>query len=238
MRKIVGIHACKQALKTRKPNELIRLQLKTAWSNSPQLKELAELALKKGLKPEEISIKKLNQISQTHQGVLLFVNSDLKVNFSQFSEKSILLILDGIEDPQNLGAIIRTSWLMGVEALILPKQNSVGLTPTVGKVACGGMEFLPIDRVTNISQYISKLKENNFSVYGLDSQAKTSIEEQAFEGPTALVLGRESKGLRPLTQKKCDKILSLPQAVQAASYNVSVSAALALQACIRQKKDL
>ena len=235
MRTVIGIHSCEVALKVRSEKELKKIFFKPNYKDSSSLTKLEKLAQKKGLTPQIISIKKLNAYSDSHQGVLLFVDHVLERK--PFSKEAVVLVLDGVEDTHNLGAILRTSWLMGVEAIFVPKHRSVGLTPSVMKAACGGAEHVPVEVVSNIAQCLKWLKKENFWVYGLDGKSAHVFWQESFPERVAFVLGGENLGIKNITQKNCDKLLSFPQKEKQASYNVSVSAGIILAECFRQKMD-
>ena len=153
------------------------------------------------------------------------------------SSQSIVLILDGIEDPKNFGAIIRTAWLMGVQGVFVPSRRSVSLTPSVMKSANGGVEHVPVVFCQNLGSSIKRLKELGFWIYGLDHLATDSIWSEDFNEPTAFVLGGEGHGIRKPIAKACDKHLSIPQHYAHAMYNVSVATALVLGEYARQSNQ-
>ena len=147
----------------------------------------------------------------------------------------LFLILDGIVDPHNLGACFRVADAMGVDALICPKDNAVGLNATVRKVACGGAESVPFVVVTNLARTIRYLKDSNIFVYGTDGEAKKPLHKINFKGSIALVMGSEGKGMRRLTKELCDDIFSIPMMGQVESLNVSVASGICMYEINRQK---
>ena len=233
MRKVIGIHSCKAALEARSSKELQKIYFRPGWQSHLHLKELGELAVKKGLVPEILSIKKLNLLSENHQGVAVYVKGRPQLNLDKLSDKAVVLILEGVEDPKNLGAIIRTAWLMGVKGIFISRHHSAGLTPSALKAAAGGVEYVPVEMV-NISHCLKQLKQRHFQIYGLEGHSSHCLWQENFEGRAAFVLGGEKAGLKTLTKKICDKLLSIPQKETQASYNVSVSAAVVLSECFRQ----
>ena len=235
LRKIIGFHSCKEALKVRSSSELKQLYFKPDWNQNPALLELAELAEKKQLKPKILSVKKMNQIGEAHQGVCLFVSAKASFDLKSLAAHSVLFLLDRIQDPKNLGAIIRTCWLMGGEGIFISSRESVALTPSVNKAASGGLEHIPVEVKNNLQQFIKILKENQFWIYGLDSQANNSLWKEPFKGRVAFVLGGEKQGIRQSLKKSCDKMLFIPQKQNQASYNVSVTAGLVLGEYFRQR---
>ena len=149
-------------------------------------------------------------------------------------DRRLILVLDGLVDPHNLGAILRTSWLMGVEVVIGPSRRAVGLTPAVHKVACGGAEHVPLESVNNIKHSLRELQQQGFVLCGLSAQAPQTIWN--FKLPSKLVwlVGAEAKGLKPSVQNMCDHMLSLPQGAEHASLNAAVALSMALFETRRQ----
>ena len=235
LRKVIGIHSCKEALKVRSAHELKNIFFKEGWKNNPSLFELAKLAKAKKLKPETVSLRKMNQIGEFHQGVCVFVLGQPVFDIKLVGENSVVLILDRIQDPRNFGAVIRTAWLMGVDCIFSSSRRSAVLSPFVMKAASGGVEYVPIVLKDNLSQCMKELVKNQFLLYALDSHSKDSVWVEKFEGRVAFVLGGEYSGLRRGLKKFCDKILSIPQKQKLASYNVSVATGIVLGEYFRQK---
>jgi 23S rRNA (guanosine2251-2'-O)-methyltransferase len=150
-------------------------------------------------------------------------------------EPLLFLILDGIEDPHNLGACFRVADAMGVHAIICPKDNAVGVNATVRKVACGGAESVPFIAVTNIGRTIRYLKECGLFIIGTDGETKKNIYQENLSGPIAIVLGSEGKGMRRLTRELCDTLVSIPMLGQVESLNVSVASGICLSEIRRQR---
>ncbi|MFN7826065.1 MAG: 23S rRNA (guanosine(2251)-2'-O)-methyltransferase RlmB [Pseudobdellovibrionaceae bacterium] len=236
-RPIVGTHAIREALQVH-PSGLVQAWIKQGWESSTELRELEELfrsqKVKIEVKPEPL----LHKLSQSHQGAALFSTwqPELDWNSLQQKETSKILVLDGIEDPHNLGAIIRTSWLMSVDAILIPQDRAVGLTATVHKVACGGAEHVPVVEVTNFSNILEDLKKLNFWVLGLSHKGKGTLFKQKLPAKVVWVIGAEDKGLRTATERACDELIGIPQVSAAASYNASVAAAIALSETYRQQQ--
>ena len=235
LRKVIGIHSCKEALKARSSKELKGIYFKSGWENSPALSELAELARAKNLKPEIMSIKKMNQIGESHQGVCVFVLGQPHFDIKSADKNSVVLVLDRIQDSRNFGAVIRTAWLMGVDCIFSTARRSAVLSPFVMKAASGGVEYVPVVLRDSLSQCAGELKKNHFLLYALDSHSKNPLWKEKFEGPVAFVLGGEHSGLRRGLKKLCDKTLSIPQKQKSASYNVSVTAGIILGEHFRQR---
>ncbi|MBI4238495.1 MAG: 23S rRNA (guanosine(2251)-2'-O)-methyltransferase RlmB [Deltaproteobacteria bacterium] len=149
----------------------------------------------------------------------------------------LLLLLDQIQDPQNLGAILRTAEGMGAHGVLLPKDNAVGVTPTVVRASAGAVEHLRIAQVTNLSRAIRELQSRNIWVVGAAAEGQQSVFDYQFAGGHALVLGAEGKGMRRLVRESCDTVVHIPMAGRVTSYNVSVAAALLLSEAVRQRRQ-
>lgn len=234
-RQIAGTHAIIELLKIH-PASVQVVLLQSNWRSSADLRELTDLLTAKKIKIEEKSEQQLQEISRSHQGAVAFSNLNLNFDYAKIRNEThgLVLALDGVEDTQNLGAILRTSWLMGVNGIIIPEDRAVGLTATVHKVACGGAEHVPIHRTNQFASPFETLKEKGFWVFGLSHKAEKSIYDLQIPEKVIWVLGAEDKGLRNPTEKACDELVSIPQVSPQASYNVSVSAALALAETKRQ----
>src|SRR5581483_8002213 len=141
---------------------------------------------------------------------------------------TLLVVLDSVEDPHNLGAIIRTAHAAGANAVILPERRSAPLTETVGRAAAGALEYLPVARITNVSQTLERLKQKGFWIYGIDERGTELYDQVEYSIPTAMVLGGEGKGLHHGVQKHCDLLVRIPMAGAVSSLNVSVAAGVVL----------
>ena len=234
LRIVVGIHSCLEALKVRTEKEIQKVFLKPEWQRSSSLSKLALLSKTKGVRPEVQSLKKFNRLADNHQGVCVYVSGEPQWDWNNTKEQLTVIVLDGIEDPKNLGAIVRTSWLMGVDGVFISHHRSVSLTPSVMKSASGGVEHIPIC-IENLKNILKLLKEKGFWVYALNNSSEHSLWKEKFEGRMAFVFGGEHSGLKPGLQKICDKQLSIPQVTKNASYNVSVAAGIVLSECQRQQ---
>lgn len=235
LRIVIGTHAVKEVF-VRRPKAIKSMWLKAGWESSVDLKEIQALAVKYNIKIEERSEQALEKFGPSQQGCALFVSSAPEFSLKQLGHKetSIVLMLDGIEDPHNLGAILRTSWLIGVEGVMIPKERAVGLTPTTHKVACGGVEHVPVEAVTNFSPNIEALKEKGYWVYGLSPRGTKSLYDLNLPEKVVWAVGAEDKGMRVTTEKLCDELVYLPQTSSSASYNASVATAMALSETLRQ----
>ena len=147
----------------------------------------------------------------------------------------LILVLDGVTDPHNLGACMRSADAAGVDAVVVPKDKSADLTPTARKVACGAAEVIPFVRVTNIARTLAALKERNVWIFGAAGEAEKSIYDNDLTGPMALVMGAEGAGLRRLTREHCDFLVKLPMSGSVSSLNVSVATGVCLFEVVRQR---
>ena len=195
----------------------------------------------KGILIKEISPQKLDYYcgGANHQGVaVMFASQEYATVDDMFAlaetrgEKPFLIICDEIEDPHNLGAIIRTAEATGVHGVIIPERRSASLNATVAKAACGALEYVPVARVTNIANTIDALKERGVWVFGADMDGNDYTKTD-FDTPCALVIGNEGKGIGALTAKKCDAILSLPMLGKINSLNASVAAGILMYEVVR-----
>ena len=191
----------------------------------------------KGVLIEEVSWNRLSQLTSgaSHQGLALqlacsnTISLQKLIDFSKNSSaNSIIIALDGITDPHNLGAIIRSSEAFGCKGIIIPQRRSAGLTGTVAKVAAGALEHLPVSRVVNLNRALDELKKNGFLVIGLSGDSKLPISNFHEKNPMVVIVGAEDKGISLLTQKKCDFLLKIPLKGKTSSLNASVAAAISL----------
>jgi|TARA_B110000037_G_scaffold140695_1_gene159120 23S rRNA (guanosine2251-2'-O)-methyltransferase len=208
--------------------------------------DLMKLIKENGIKHHLSSKDRLDGMATKfkHQGVIALV-IDRKEKYqtiediieSDLKEPPLILILDGIEDPHNLGACFRVADAMGVHAVICPKDNAVGVNATVRKVACGGAESVPFIAVTNLGRTIRYLKDKGVFIIGTDGEEKNNLFKSNLKGPIAIVLGSEGKGMRRLTKELCDTSISIPMLGQVESLNVSVASGIFLSE-IRRQRDL
>ena len=198
-------------------------------------KEIIDVARQKKIPVERRERPYLDELTggTDHQGVVGFRDSfvyaeldDLLKNRNPHLSQDLILILDSILDPQNLGSIIRSAHCLGANGVVIPTDRAASVTPAVIKVSAGSAEQLPIARVTNLSQTIDYLKDKGFWIYGADVQGGNNIREQNFNSPVVLVLGSEAKGIRPLVKKKCDFLVTIPMAGNFDSFNVAVAAGI------------
>lgn len=200
----------------------------------------------KGVLIKEISPQKLDYYcgGANHQGVAVMLASqeystvnDIMSLADSRNEKPFIIICDGLEDPHNLGAVIRTAEATGVHGVIIPERRSASLNATVAKAACGALEYVPVARVTNIASTIDMLKERGVWVFGADMDGEDYTKTD-FDVPCAIVIGNEGKGIGTLTAKKCDKIISLPMLGKINSLNASVAAGILMYEAVRKRRHL
>ncbi len=193
---------------------------------------------------DEVDDRRLDQITHNanHQGVAAQLApypyhelSDLIAHAIAATEQPVILVGDGITDPHNLGAIIRTAEALGAQGLVIPQRRAAGITSTVMKVAAGSLESFPVARVVNLVRALEELKAAGFWIYGTAANASQSLPTANFSGPIALVVGSEGEGLNLLTQRCCDVLVSIPLQGKTPSLNVSVAAGMALYEIYRQR---
>jgi len=182
--------------------------------------------------------------SDRHQGIaarcrpaVALHDADLDALLDNLSEPPLLLILDGVQDPHNLGACLRTADAAGVHAVIAPKDRAVGLNSTVRKVASGATETMPFISVTNLARTLRNLKDRGIWLIGTAGEAEQSLYQADLSGPVAIVMGAEEKGLRRLTRETCDALVTLPMAGSVSSLNVSVATGVCLYEALRQRRS-
>ena len=167
--------------------------------------------------------------SAAHQGVVALGAASQYADYQAIASKTgLLVILDGVEDPHNLGAIVRTAHAAGAEGIIVPERRAAGLTETVAKAAAGALEHLPVARVTNINRTLEDLKKRGYWIYGVDERGTEDYDRVAWSAPCAIVLGAEGKGLHQHVREHCDVLVRIPMSGKISSLNVSVAAGIVL----------
>ena len=241
----IGINAVSVLLE-KKPEEIERLLIISGRRNRRQT-ELVNLARLKNVRVVDVSKEELeDQVQGTHQGVAAFVKKSsaaprdiataAELIESVGKRKSeLLLVLDSVTDPHNLGACLRTADAAGVRFVITPKNNSASLNSTARKIASGAAETVNLLAVTNLARFLADLKQVGFWIIGTDERATKTIYQQDFRGLVVLVMGSEGTGLRRLTREKCDFLASIPMAGDLSSLNVSVAAGVTLFEAVRQR---
>jgi 23S rRNA (guanosine2251-2'-O)-methyltransferase len=240
---IFGLHAVRTLLQQRP--ERAALLLLQKGRDDARMQELVRLAETKSIKTEWRDQKELDRLagSERHQGACLQIRSvgvlgegALDDLLDTATTAPLLLVLDGVQDPHNLGACMRTADAAGVAAVIVPKDRAAGLSAAVRKVASGAAESVPLIQVTNLARTLRWLKEREVWIVGTDDQAEHSLYGAKLTGPLAIVLGAEGTGLRRLTRESCDALVSIPMRGIVESLNVSVAAGVLLYEAVRQRK--
>ncbi len=212
--------------------------------SSPKFFQLLKDSKASGVLVEEVSWSRLGQITNgaVHQGIVLQIAASKTHNLKNlidackpFGDSSLLLALDGLTDPQNLGAIIRSAEALGAQGLILPQRRSAGLTGSVAKVAAGALEHLPVARVVNLNRSLEKLKDEGYTVVGLAGEGSSTLSEYKFKGPLVVVVGAEDKGISLITRRLCDQLVRIPLKGVTTSLNASVATSIFLYEVARSK---
>ncbi len=241
---VFGIHAV-EALLRRDPGAVHNLHLQSGRDR--RRRDLEKLARDNGISVLWQSREELDQlVTGRHQGAVAATDgedagaagwseAELLAAVEALDGPALLLVLDGVTDPHNLGACLRSADAAGVTAVVVPRDRSAGMTPVVRKVACGAAETVPLVQVTNLSRTLKALKGLGVWLYGADGEAEKSIYNNDLTGSVALVLGAEGSGLRRLTREQCDVLVHLPMAGAVSSLNVSVAAGVCLFEVVRQR---
>lgn len=180
----------------------------------------------------------LDKVASVNQGVLAFTEENPEIDWQEIksAETATLVALDEVEDPHNLGAVMRTCWLLGVQGILTPEQRAADLSPAVSKVAQGAAEHIPVERDSALPQQLEQLKKDGFWILGLSHKGKQNLYTLDIPKKVVWVLGSESSGMRKSVEGACDDLISIPQVNPEASYNVSVAAAVALAETYRQRQ--
>lgn len=239
---IYGRHAIEAALESQRP--LNRLWVNARLRYDSRFMALIQSAKANGVVVDEVDTRRLGQLAhgQNHQGIIAQVAAydywELEALIAHAKEQSprpVLLAADGITDPHNLGAIIRSAEAIGAQGLVIPQRRAVGVTSTVTKVAAGAVEHFPIARVVNLKRALETLKAENFWIYGLAAEASQPVHTVQFNAATVLVVGAEGDGLSLTVQQSCDSLVSVPLHGKTPSLNASVATGMALYEIYRQQ---
>jgi 23S rRNA (guanosine2251-2'-O)-methyltransferase len=239
---IYGKHAVIAALEG--DRSLNRLWILSRLRYSPPFHELLITAKANGTVIDEVEPKRLSQLTNgaTHQGIAAqvapyeyFDINDLITKAKETTDKPVIVVADGITDPHNLGAIIRTVEAIGAQGLVIPQRRAAAITSTVMKVAAGALENIAISRVVNLARALEQLKEAGFWIYGTAGDVGQSIAETDFAAATVIVIGSEGDGLGVTTQKHCDVLVSIPLGGKTPSLNASVATGMVLYEVYRQR---
>lgn len=240
MNRLAGIHAVQEALVAGRALDRIVI---ARGRHGDRIEEIVRLARGRGVPVRFEDGEQLNRLAGTreHQGVVALAASKAALGLEDLlqakSNRGLLVLLDGVEDPQNLGAIVRTSLAAGADGVIIPERRAAGLSETVSRASAGALEHLPVARVKNLARAMEQLKEAGYWLVGLDERAEKNYTEADFSGPVGIVLGGEGEGLHELTGKRCDFLISIPTTGPVRSLNVSVAAGVVLFEAVRQRRS-
>jgi 23S rRNA (guanosine2251-2'-O)-methyltransferase len=242
MDKLTGIHAVREALNA---GRSLRAVLVGRGRHGGRLQEIVQLAKNRGVPVRFEDATQLDRAAGTreHQGVVALVAAQATVTLDDLIARSrasetpgLLVLLDGVEDPQNLGAIIRSALAAGASGAVIPERRAAGLTDAAARASAGAVAHLPVARVVNLARAMEELKENGYWMVGLDERAERRHSDVDLTGPIGLVLGGEGQGLRDLVRARCDFLVSIPTSGPVLSLNVSVAAGIALFEVVRQRR--
>jgi len=232
---LIGVHPVVEALRAKRPLDRI---LVARGAGGHRLQEVIDLARETRTPVRFEDRGALDRLAgvKSHQGVVALGAEKKYAELEDVaSTAELLVILDGVEDPHNLGAIIRTAHAAGAGAVVIAERRAAGLTETVAKSAAGALEHIPVVRAVNINQALRSLKDNGYFVYGLDENGEQPFDSIDWPRRTAIVLGGEGKGLHDLVKKNCDTLVRIPMAGKIASLNVSVATGIVLFAWRSQR---
>lgn len=246
MNSLAGIHAVEEALAGSRPLDRILI---ARGQHGSRIQKLIDLAKAKGVPVRFEDRIQLDRAAsgERHQGVVAIAASRSVLDIEDLlpaggnsdaqeaSRKQLLVLLDGIEDPHNLGAIVRTALAAGAAGIVIPERRAAGLTETVERVSAGALTHLPVARVKNLARAIEQLKEAGFWLIGLDERAPKPYTDVDYKGRVAIVMGSEETGLHELIRKRCDFLVSIPTAGPVRSLNVSVAAGIVLFEAVKQR---
>jgi len=239
---IYGIHPVREALTS--PSLRFQKILVSARNPSPSLQTILDLAQKRNVRLAFTDRETLDKMVKggLHQNIIGIVEESLYADLEKILSrpkkegiKALFFILDGIQDPQNFGSLIRTALGCGVHGMIIPKDRAVGITPVVIKASAGAAAHMPVARVVNIAVTIDRLKKEGIWIYGASGEAKDRIYDFDLNIDLAIVIGAEGKGIRPLVKKKCDRLFSIPMKGPVSSFNASVSGGMILYEVMKQR---
>ncbi|MEO8595537.1 MAG: 23S rRNA (guanosine(2251)-2'-O)-methyltransferase RlmB [Candidatus Solibacter sp.] len=222
-----GIHPVAEALRAGSPVERIVI---AQGAGGPRLQEIIDLARRASVPVRFEPRSALDKLasSSAHQGVVALAAARKYADLEAVAQSELLVVLDGVEDPHNLGAIARTAHAAGAGAIIIPERRAVGITDVVAKAAAGALEHLPVVRVTNVNRTLEELKRGGMWVYGLDERGTEDYDKVEYAARSVIVLGAEGGGLHEQVRKNCDLLLRIPMAGRISSLNVSVAAGVVL----------
>ena len=243
MELFTGIHAVREALEAGSTFDRIVI---AKGRQDTRIEEIVQLARERGIAVRFEERSQLDRTANTrdHQGVVAIAAARAPVSLEDIiaaanksqGQAGLIVLLDGVEDPHNLGAVIRTALAAGAHGVVIPERRAAGLTDTVARASAGALAHLPVAKVTNLARSMEELKEAGYWLVGLDEQGEKKYTEVDYTTPTGIVMGSEGKGLHELTRKRCDFVVSLPTTGPVKSLNVSVATGVVLFEAIRQRK--
>jgi 23S rRNA (guanosine2251-2'-O)-methyltransferase len=245
MDKLTGIHAVREALEAGRAFDRIVI---ARGRQDTRVEEIVQLARERNIAVRFEDRGQLDRLAESkdHQGLVGLVAARAAATLEDIleaanagsgrGEQGLIVLLDGVEDPHNLGAIIRTALAAGAHGVVIPERRAAGLTDTVARASAGALAHLPVAKVTNLARAMEELKEAGYWLIGLDEHADRSYTQADFTSPVGIVLGGEGKGLHELTRKRCDFVVSLPTTGPVKSLNVSVAAGVVLFEALQQRR--
>lgn len=237
---ITGFHAVEEALAAGRALDRIVI---ARGRHGERMEAVVRLAKSRGVPVRFEDRLQLDRLAGTreHQGIVALTAAKPAVALEDLlrakDRRGLLVLLDGIEDPHNLGAIVRTALAAGAQGVVIPERRAAGLSDTVERASAGALAHLPIARVKNLVRAMEEMKEAGYWLIGLDERAEKNYTEVDLKGPISIVLGREGEGLHELTRKRCDFLVSVPTTGPVRSLNVSVAAGIVLFEVVRQRRE-
>jgi 23S rRNA (guanosine2251-2'-O)-methyltransferase len=243
--RLTGIHAVREALEAGRAFDRIVI---AKGRQDTRVEEIVQLARGRNISVRFEERDQLDRLadSKDHQGIVALVAARAAGTLDEIlavanagtgrGEKGLIVLLDGVEDPHNLGAVIRTSLAAGAHGVVIPERRAAGLTDTVARASAGALAHLPVAKVTNLARTMEELKEAGYWLVGLDERGDKNYTDVDYTSPTGIVLGGEGEGLHELTRKRCDFVVSLPTTGPVKSLNVSVAAGVVLFEALRQRR--
>jgi 23S rRNA (guanosine2251-2'-O)-methyltransferase len=244
MDRLTGIHAVREALEAGRAFDRIII---ARGRQDTRVEEIVQLARGRNITVRFEERSQIDRLaaSKDHQGIVALVAARAAANLDDIleaanagagrGEKGLIVLLDGVEDPHNLGAVIRTALAAGAHGVVVPERRAAGLTDTVSRASAGALAHMPVAKVTNLARSMEELKEAGYWLIGLDESADKSYTQADFTSPVGIVLGGEGNGMHELTRKRCDFVVSLPTVGPVKSLNVSVAAGVVLFEVLRQR---
>jgi 23S rRNA (guanosine2251-2'-O)-methyltransferase len=242
MDRFTGIHAVREALEAGAAFDRILI---AKGRQDSRIEEIVQLARQRGISVRFEDRSQLDRLASTreHQGVVAMAAARAAATLEDILARAnqskgqigLVVLLDGVEDPHNLGAVIRTALAAGAHGVVIPERRAAGLTDAVARASAGALAHLPVARVTNLARSMEELKEAGYWLVGLDENAEKNYTEVDYTSPTGIVMGSEGNGLHELTRKRCDFVVSLPTSGPVRSLNVSVATGVVLFEALRQR---